>query len=636
MTGRGIYHLVAWVAACHIGTAAFAQTTTHPMVGDGSPCKILRPKTKKEILEFRSLQRECVPAFRSYRAPLLDDALRNWPVEPVAESDARFQVVADIVSRTLARDGLIATVARVVEFMTWRWVSKEEAGTLEHMQQFGFPVDLLRFFPNGEEESTEPFQVIVDVTRSLGSDPSIDAMLPDLQARAFRFQQTVPGFRLASDSGGLVPGMIRMQLSNGSYYQGPGDGGNLDVVRQMIEQFPETPFVVSVEEKHLDAFTGHIRSWGLSHPDLLTVMAEPWVISQWAQDNGRAGIVSANGATPARPVLLVPRYASRREEVSTFIPCENWLLDSIAATGVEVRQSPLLFQGGNLMMVEEASGHRVLLVGESEILRNVALGLSRDQAREAFRIEFGADACVELPAVSYHIDYEVSVRTIGAKTIAFVNDTTAATRHVLSAGLDAMERAGQVGSQAAGVARQALMKGSNDAAMNFIEQVLQERSSNYGRWPVSFANLFAKGSADSGIGNLQRLLLAMDMAAFSVEPPAWQASDAGGQAYARSLRRRQADRAELRKTLASQGWSVVGIPSTADGERSINYLNGVHLKSTYMMPITGGVLSELDMAATRSFAAELGREVRIVLIRTAESQRRDGALRCSVCMIPAL
>ncbi|MBI5761904.1 MAG: hypothetical protein HZA51_00095 [Planctomycetes bacterium] len=592
----------------------------------------------KAILEFRAAQKEAVPACRGYRAPILTDNWREWSTEltpdRLPDLTTKMQLAGDIVARSLAREGLVVTLARVVECVGYRWVSKRGQQTPDDLAAIGFPADLLGFFPNENEEYSEPYRVVVDVTRSLGSDPQIDEVMPMLLARKLQFRPTAPGFRLAPDSGQLAPGLIRMQMPTDSYYQGPGDGGSLDVLHQLLEQFPDIPFVVSINAQHLQLFTKHVDSWRLPRMDRLTILSEPSPVSQWAQDNGRAGFMPSKNGAAAKPLILAPRYASRREEVSSFIPGENWLLDSVAAAGVEIIRSPLLFQGGNLLMVEEASGRRVLLIGEAEVWRNVALGLTREQTLEAFRLEFGADACVVLPNVSYHIDYEVSVRTVGGKTIAFVNDTTKATTHILSATLSSMEKAGAITQSDADAARLKLQANSTEAALALIESVLEKHSVGYGRFPVSFANVFARGNVDSGVGNLQRILLALDTAAFTPEPPTWRAPDAAGETYARSLRRREADRAALRKTLAAQGWTVVPIPSTADGERSVNYLNGLHLKDRYLMPVQGGFMSELDESAKKAFSMALGPETRVVPIRTAESQRRDGAVRCSVCVLP--
>src|SRR5690606_11573208 len=140
-----------------------------------------------------------------------------------------------------------------------------------------------------------------------------------------------------------------------------------------------------------------------------------------------------------RIATLTPRYASRGEDGSTFVPGDTFLLDGLAKADHLVIQSPLLFQGGNLLAVQDpATGKRLLLVGEAEVYRNIALGLTEAQVLDAFRIEFGVDRCEILPAVSFHIDYDVCVRAHEGQQIAFVNDTQAAVRLILKRGVDVL------------------------------------------------------------------------------------------------------------------------------------------------------------------------------------------------------
>ena len=64
-------------------------------------------------------------------------------------------------------------------------------------------------------------------------------------------------------------------------------------------------------------------------------------------------------------------------------------METVAASGHAVIASPLLYQGGDLLaVVDPSNGDRVLFIGEAEIHRNAAVGLTRDQILEAFRIEF--------------------------------------------------------------------------------------------------------------------------------------------------------------------------------------------------------------------------------------------------------
>ena len=105
------------------------------------------------------------------------------------------------------------------------------------------------------------------------------------------------------------------------------------------------------------------------------------------------------------------------------------------------------------------------------------------------------------------------------------------------------------------------------------------------------------------------------------------------QAYMRSIRRRVADRRALHEQLRRLGWKVVPVPSLADADRGINYLNGLHERKRYIMPAYGGFYAPLDQAAAEVFAAEL-EGVEVVPILSGESQRRVGAVHCSVSAYP--
>jgi hypothetical protein len=539
--------------------------------------------------------------------------------------------------------------------MGWRWVAREQRGVLEPLRSIGFPVDLLPFFAAEGADPADPFMVVLDVTRMLGGDGVAEDVLPELAARPFRFFKSRPDFRVATESGEYDAAVLRLQIPTDHYYQGVGDGGSIDLVRQLAAALPDASLVISIKHEHVDAFLAIARTWDSAGSSArqgatnrMTVLPEPLPVSQWAQDNGKVGFIARSaGASPAptdstkaadeAPALLAPRYASRREEVSAFIPGDTFLLDSLAAAGVTIIHSPLLFQGGDLIAVRDpATGRRTLLIGEADIYRNTALGLSAEQVVEAFRQEFGVDECVVFPAISYHIDYEVSVRAAGGRLVAFVNDSDAASRIVLVAGLSVLERNRLVEANIAARAREAFNAGRIDPLLDLIESVLVKRSVGYGQFPESFAALFAEGPSDSGVGNLQRFLLALDTLAFAGSPPRWKAGDPHGAAYANTLRRREEDRAAFRDQLRGRGWKVVAVPSTSEADRSLNYLNGVHLRGAYLMPAYGGLFGDLDRAAAAVFSAELGPQVPVVPILCGESQRRVGAVRCSVCVFPAV
>src|SRR5262249_11670496 len=208
-------------------------------------------------------------------------------------------------------------------------------------------------------------------------------------------------------------------------------------------------------------------------------------VAQWAQDSGKAGRDGADG-----PVVLIPRYASRGEVGAEFIPGESFLAGGLAAAGLRIAQSPLLFQGGNLLAVRERSdGPLTLIVGEAEVWRNTTLGLSAEQVREALAAEFGAARCLVLPAVSFHADMDVSIRAAGPGTMAFGADEPGAARIGLGCALGVLERSGLIPASPA--ARAELEAGRPTAAMALVGECLARSAIGPGRWPESFASAFS-------------------------------------------------------------------------------------------------------------------------------------------------
>jgi hypothetical protein len=444
----------------------------------------------------------------------------------------------------------------------------------------------------------------------------------------------VPGFSVATESGEDPIGLVRLQIASPEYWKGPGDGGSLDIVRQLLDALPEADFVASVEEKHLTKVLEAARGWNFGRAGRCTRVPEPLPVSQWAQDDGKPGFVGSAGADRV-VVTLVPRYASRGEDGALFVPGETFLADGLAAAGQRVARSPLLFQGGDLLAVRDPkSGERLLFIGEANVWRNTALGLSREQVLGAFRIEFGVDRCQVLPAISFHIDQEVSVRATPDRLIVFVADPVEAVHIVLRCGVGALEAAGVLKSSEAAQALADLDAGKDQDFLSVIVPATSTRCMGFGRFPESFAQTFARGTTDSGVGNLQRFLLAMDLLMSWALPVDELPLDPHSIAYLRSFQRRDAERREMIADLRRHAFEVVKIPSLPEANRGIDYLNGVHAAGKYLMPTWGGLYAPLDQAALAAFRRSLGTDVEVVPVFTSESQRRGGALHCSMSVCP--
>lgn len=552
----------------------------------------------------------------------------------VYDKDEAWDRAADHVARNLARDGVLKTLVTTVEMVG----SDEFLGVptrgpspaTERLAQIGLPVDLLRHF-RSPTDGAPP--AVVEIARRLQSTPR-DKLVEELAAYQFEYSATVEGFRSIRDDGGDEIGGLRLQMSRGGDWIGPGDGGAIDIGRQLAAALPATPIFVSVQRPDLDEFTIMLGDWVKARRGPIVVAAEPLEISQWAQDNARNGVVVA-GSRKGEVVTLAPRYASRGEMGALFAHGDTYLLDTFAAAGHDCAQSSLLFQGGDMLFIcDPAKKEYVVVMGEAEVHRNRGLGLTREQVLAAYQAEFGADRCVVLPTLSFHIDYEISFRAVDGRMVAFVNDPLATARIIARASIDTLIRLEVLDATAAAAARGHLDSGRDVEFVNLLGGALIGRAIGAGVYAESFAEKFTSGaSGESGVANFQSILLALDILLNLSLPEDQVPMDRPG-GYIRAWRRYAADLATLRKTLEDEGWKVVAVPSISNGERSVNYLNGIHTPKRYYMPAIGGLLHSVDEAAAAAFKAEFGPGVEIVPVFTGETQRRLGALRCAVSVLP--
>ena len=106
--------------------------------------------------------------------------------------------------------------------------------------------------------------------------------------------------------------------------------------------------------------------------------------------------------------------------------------------------------------------------------------------------------------------------------------------------------------------------------------------------------------------------------------------------YLHALRRMTVARQAQIDVLRREGWKVVAVPSTGDLYRGINYLNGIHHRQGYILPVFGGFFARLDGEAIAAFRQAIGSEPKITSILTAESQRQHGGVHCTTAAYPRL
>ncbi len=594
----------------------------------GDEVRVLRPTVDAARLDAWRGVAEERPSLRGFRAPILTRAAEPLVLHAASALDAPDARAARTIATQLARDGLRATlVAATLD------LGPGAGGLAGRLERAGFPVDLLACWTQpGAEALPER------VARELAAGRDRADIVADLASLPFAWSPTIPGWHVASESGETTAAAIRLQVSSATDYAKPGEGGAMDVFRDLARLLPDVSIVAGVESKHLGGVEAEARALAADRRAPITLVESPLPLAQWAQDSAKAGFAEVGGRRAV--VWLAPRYASRGEDGSAFVAGENLALEAFAATGRDVRASPLLFQAGDILcVVDPRSGKRSLLVGEAEVARNRALGLSRDEVLTAFRTEFGIDSCIVLPAVSFHVDLEVSVRATDEGLVACVLDTASAARNAIRCGVDALARAGLLDAEGARVAASDVEADRHAEFFARVGPIFQKAQHAPGRFAFDFSEHFAAGPADSGVGNLQRFLLAIDLwtAARMGEATADELGvDPDSFAYLSSLRRREVDRMRVASALAGLGWKVVAVPGLSDEKRSLNPLNGIHLRGRYLMPAYGGLYAALDDLARERLGEAFGAGVRIDPVATGETQRRAGGLHCAAAVEPAV
>ncbi len=475
-----------------------------------------------------------------------------------------------------------------------------------------------------KSEAVEPTNLIIHFAKPPAA--SIPASGPTSPGN--RFKQTAPAFHLATECGDHDFAALRLQLTRASDWSAPGDGGALDIARQLMTRF-DLPTVIHVESKFLPQLNPLATKWAQSRKSAIVLLAQDEPVAQWAQDNAKAGwIVDAAGQK--KPTWLLPAFATRGDIGGADIPGESLAAGRLSAAGASVLRSSLLFQGGNLLCTRNPrNGKRLLLVGEAEIARNLQWGWTPQEIISAFHTEMSVEHVVVLPAISYHIDLELNVRAVGDRMVAFVVDSEAGRRLVLTAGVAALRAAGLLDQTAADSATAALAKGQTRDFMNIVGPVILGHALEFGAYPKTLADKFSTGPADSGVGNLLLFLHAMDgLLALSLAPEEVPQDRPGG--FLRAIRRSEQARLALHKQLAELGFEVVKVPAISNGERGINPINCLHARRAVWIPVWGGLFADFDKAAIAAYRAVLDANVEVIPIFSSESQRRGGGLHCAV------
>lgn len=468
---------------------------------------------------------------------------------------------------------------------------------------------------------------------------------------------------------GNEPRAIRLQLNRADYFEGVGSGDNLDVVLSMLRTLPSVHAAVGVQRSHVMPFLRVLGSTEVRREAPVTLMIVPdqrdptdptLALSQWAHDNAKPA------RTPdGRSALIVPRIATRGDCPSQEIPAERLVLEGFGASApsadlqCELVQSDLLFQGGNILVVEQALAakpgggvgeggggtERVLVIGEAEIERNRHAFASTEEIRERFRTTFGVDRVLVLPNISFHIDYDVSFRADSGRVTAFVNDQQTACRIIAEIAIERLERSRASPADVLRALRQAVMKQDAQAVAAHLAVTFRPHITPDGRfapsiltalWPTQSKHGDEKSPLPARVAFVYRILAAFDhliAPVFVGSRPSENATPI--ETYFLAMTRQTREREALHKQLREQGWLVAQIPSTSDGACSLNALNALHMGQSAILPSFGRGLEPFDVATRNAWERGLSRfrghsRDQIVQIGCDESQRRQGAVRCTV------
>lgn len=577
---------------------------------------------------------------RGFRAPILDEA-NDW--KPLLQARAQLQPedlrAAQLINRQLARDGLLATLCDVLQILGPEEFLTETQSSQYRLESIGFPADLLACFADRDFDTIREAsaEVLRTVAGKMTDGAEIDKLKKELAVIPFRLPKVWSQFTAASESGEQPLGMLRLQIGGG-YVDGIIPGESIDVVGQLVAAFPKIDYVVSVPsaiEQPLNFWA--VNTLPLTRRHQFKIAAEPYEMETWAQDNGKAGTSQPSSTETAVWTTLAPRYASREEGASAFLPTESFLMDNLNETALRVLHSPLLFQGGNLMpIIDPKSGRRLLLVGEGVVHRNQTLGLNREQVLEALCKSFGTDSCLPLPAVSFHLDFDVSFRSINNELIAFVNDPQSAMDTIVTLGIGTLQQHGLLNASKAAAIRNRLQAANRQSAVQELLDLLSIRTNADGQFDETVASWFHRSSVDSGQGNLQVFLQTLDLLEATSSTGDDTAQGSERQSYLKALARMERLRTNQIASLESHGWKLVKIPSMPNLYRSINYLNGIQHKDGYIMPVFGGFYSPLDDAAEKAFLSAMEAGATICRIQCAELQRKNGAVHCAAAAFPRL
>ena len=584
-----------------------------------------------EVSNYRQSLTANSQQLTGFRAPILENAeeLTSIHFAPPDVSEDLVRAKA-YVEESLAEHGLLRALIHLISVLGPNEAALNPEEIAKQLELVGYPVDLLPHFEVRWDGAT--LSSNLDFIRAIGrartKKLSTDEVQRVLDKARFTFIPTNAQFRAEVESGDHAIGMIRIQIGGG-INEGILRGGSIDLATQLIQTLPEVKIVATVPQVVFEIVHWMARfHWPLRSRNQLTLISDSAHVSPWAQDNGKAGyLITRSGNREL--ATLTPRYASKNEYPTELSAKESFLMDGIARSGHKVLHSPLLFQGGNLLVVRDPGSHeRILLVGEAEVYRNIELGLTYDQALSALQTEFSVDRCSVLPMASFHIDFDLTCRAVDDRLVVFVNDSMEAARMVVKRGLIALTKAELLSANNANQLHSELISGYYAGGFEQLNLMVRrpEWAAEHGD---SLSNHFSNDALDSPQHNFRLFMTALDLIECRL-PKKNEVYAPRLATYLKNLKGLINAENHLQSELSRQGFEVIRVPSMPGLFADLNYLNGVHDKDIYLMPAIGGFYTSVDQAAGRVIQARLGLNVKVVPILCSDLIRHHGALHCAV------
>src|SRR5215207_478612 len=133
-----------------------------------------------EVTGFRATNLEPILPPRGFRAPILDNRSEFWPPRlPLSSMAPAEREGVRLVENQLAGQGLIATLARLIDQFHPESCLADPRTTLRRLMAVGYPVDLLHHFrpPDNAEVAARPVAIVELLARRLSGGANLETVL---------------------------------------------------------------------------------------------------------------------------------------------------------------------------------------------------------------------------------------------------------------------------------------------------------------------------------------------------------------------------------------------------------------------------------------------------------------------------